>query len=170
VGIAATAVAALAFAVGAGRYALRHRRRSTFALMAVPVAIAAVWLGGLQLIQSGNGSIGHLTLSTAWLLLGLAGIAGATQAVVSVVKSTEFEERTWRIGGGAAAAVVAAMVVATGATITWSLVIREAMARTGGGADSLVITAIMAVTTVRAVLALISTRRAAPAADAPAVA
>jgi hypothetical protein len=170
VGIAATAVAALAFAVGAGRYALRHRRRSTFALMAAPLAVAAAWIAGIAIIPSSSRSIGHLALGTAWLLIGVAGIAIATQAVVSVVKSTEFEERTWRIGGGAAAAVVAAMVVATGATITWSLVIREAMARTGGGADSLVITAIMAVTTARAVLALISTRRAAPAADAPAVA
>jgi hypothetical protein len=52
------------------------------------------------------------------------------------------------------------MVVATGATITWSLVIRSALAGSGGGADSLIITAIIAATTVRAVIALIGARRA----------
>jgi len=169
VGVAATAVAAVAFAIDAARYALRQRRRRTFTLMSVPLVVAALWIGGIQLIPSGSRSIGHLAISTTWLLLGVAGIAAATQAVVSVVKSTEFEDRTWRIGWAAAAAAAAAMVVATGATITWSLVIRTALARISGGADSLVITAIMAVTTVRAVIALISTRRAAPA-DEPAVA
>jgi hypothetical protein len=168
VGVAATVIAAVVFAADAARYAWRCRRRSTFVLMAVPPVVAAGWLGGVQLIPSGNSSIGHLAIATAWLLLGVAGIAVATQAVVSIVNSTEFDERTWRVGGAAAAAVTAAMVVATGATITWSLVIRSTQA--GNGNDSLIVTAIMAVTTVRAVLALISTRRAVPAPDGPAVA
>ena len=169
VGVAATVVAGLVFAVDAARYALRSgRQRKTFMLMAVPPVVAAVWLAGTKFIASGPRSIGHLAIGTAWLLLGVAGIAVATQAVVSLVKSSEFEERTWRVGGAAAAAVTAAMVVATGATITWSLVIRSALERTGGGADSLIVIAIMAVTTVRAVTALIGARRAPT--SAPAVA
>jgi hypothetical protein len=168
VGVAATVIAAAVFAADAARYALRCRRRSTFVLMAVPPVVAAAWLGGVQLIPSDTRSIGHLAIATTWLLLGVAGIAIATQSVVSIVKSTEFDERTWRVGGAAAAAVTAAMVVATGATITWSLVIRST--HPGNGNDSLIVTAIMAVTTARAVIALLSTRRAAAAPDAPAVA
>ncbi len=92
----------------------------------------------------------------------------ATQVVVSIIRSTEFGEVTWRIGSAAAAAVTAAMVVATGATITWELVIRAAQPPADGGDGALVITAIMAVTTARAVLALIRIRRV-PAGE-PAVA
>ncbi len=46
-------------------------------------------------------------VSTGCLLLGVAGIVAATQAVVSIICSTEFDERTWRIGGAAKAAVTA---------------------------------------------------------------
>lgn len=124
VGVAATALAAVAFAIDAIGYARRCSRRSTFVLMAVPAVSASAWIGGLRLLPADNSTVGNLTLSVVWLLLGVAGVAGSTQAVVAVVRSTEFTERTWRIGGVAAAAVTAAMVVATGATITWGVVER----------------------------------------------
>jgi hypothetical protein len=77
-------------------------------------------------------------------------------------------ERTWRIGGVAAATVTAAMVVATGATITWGVVERASQAHRGDASGWLIVTAIMAVTTARAVTALISARQ--EAAAKPAVA
>ncbi len=159
VGVAATAVAAIAFAIDAIGYARRCSRRSVFVLMAVPVVVAAGWIGGLRLLPSGNLTVGHQALAIGWLLLGVAGIAGSTQAVVTVIRSTEFTERTWRIGGAAGAAVTAAMVVATSATITWGVVEQVSQARRGDTSGWLVVTAIMAVTTVRAVIALIGARR-----------
>jgi MFS family permease len=159
VGVAVTAVAAVLFAVDAGRFALRSGRRRILLLMAVPVAVAALWIGGLRLIPAGGHSAGNLALATGWLLLGVAGIAVSTQAVVSVLRSAEFGERTWRAGGAAAAAVVAAMVVATGATIIWGIAVRTSLAHPGDATGWLVVTAVMAVTTGRAVLALLSTRR-----------
>lgn len=163
VGVATTALAAVTFAIDAIGYTRRCGRRSAFVLMAVPVVIAAAWIGGLRLLPADNVTVGDLTLSVVWLLLGVAGIAGSTQAVVTVVKSTEFTERTWRIGGVAAAAVTAAMVVATGATITWGVVERASQAHRGDASGWLIVTAIMAVTTVRAVIALISARKEAVA-------
>jgi hypothetical protein len=168
VGVAATAVAAIAFAIDAISYARRCGRRSAFVLMAVPVVIAAAWTGGLRLLPFGNITVGHQALAIGWLLLGVAGIAGSTQAVVKVIRSTEVAERTWRIGGAAAASVTAAMVVATGATITWGIVEQVSQAGRGDTSDWLVVTAIMAVTTTRAVIALIGARR--QAAAKPAVA
>jgi hypothetical protein len=159
VGVAATAVVAIAFAIDAIGYARRVSRRRTFVLMAMPVVIAAAWIGGVRLIPSGNVTVGHQALVVGWLLLGVAGIAGSTQAVVAVIRSTEFSERTWRIGGAAAAAVTAAMVVATGATITWGIVEQVGQGHRGDTSDWLVIAAIMAVTTVRAVIALIGARK-----------
>ena len=159
VGVAATALAAIAFAMDAIGYARRCGRRSTFVLMAVPVVIAVAWIGGIRLLPSSGVTVGHEALALGWLLLGLAGIAGSTQAVVTVIRSTEFVERTWRIGGVAAAAVTAAMVVATGATITWGIIERASQANRGDTSDWLIVTAIMAVTTVRAVIALIGARR-----------
>jgi hypothetical protein len=168
VGVAATAVAAIAFVVDAIGYARRCGRRRTFVLMAVPVVIAAAWIGGLRLLPADSLTVGNLTLGVGWLLLGVAGIAGSTQAVVTVVRSTEFAERTWRIGGAAAAAVTAAMVVATGATITWGVVERASQAHPGDASGWLIVTSIMAVTTARAVIALIGARRT--PAETPAVA
>jgi hypothetical protein len=167
-GVAATGLAAIAFAIEAIGYASRSGHRSTFVLMAVPVVIAGAWIGGLRLLPADNFTVGNLTLGVGWLLLGMAGIAGSTQAVVTVIRSTEFTERTWRIGGVAAAAVTAAMVVATGATITWGVVERASQAHRGDVSGWLIVTAIMAVTTARAVIALISARR--EAAPDPAVA
>jgi len=159
VGVAATAMAAITFAINALGYARRCGRRSTFVLMAVPVVIAGGWLGGLRLLPAGNFTVGNLTLAVGWLLLGVAGIAGSTQAVVTVIRSTEFSERTWRIGGVAAAAVTAVMVVATGATITWGVAERASQVHRGDASGWLIVTAIMAVTTARAVIALIGARR-----------
>ncbi len=162
VGVVATAVAAAAFVVEAARYARRQRRRSTFALMAVPPVVAACWLGGLRLIPGGTHSAVGLGVSVGWLLLGVAGIAGSTQAVVTVIRSSEFGERTWRTGAVAAAVVTAAMVVATGATISWGVAERSSQAHPGDAAGWLVVVTIMAVTTVRAIIALIGARRVAP--------
>jgi hypothetical protein len=160
VGVLATALAAVVFALDAGRQALRTHRRSTFVLMALPVLIGAAWLGGLQLLPPDNHTAGKLLLAVGWLLLGVAGIAAATQAVVSVIKRSEFSDRTWRAGGAAAAAVVAAMAVATGATITWGVAFHASLGQSGDLSGWLTVTAIMAVTTVRAVIALLGTRRA----------
>lgn len=103
-----------------------------------------------------------MTVAVAWLLLGLAGVAASTQAVVRIVRTCDISQATWRIGAGAASAVAAAMLVGTGATIVWGLAFR---ASAGHGADAsgwLIVTAIMAVTTARAVLALLSARRPTP--------
>lgn len=159
VGVGATALAAIAFAMEAIAYARRCGRRGALVLMALPVVIAGAWLGGLRLLPAGDFTVGDLTLGVGWLLLGVAGIAGSTQAVVTVIRSTEFTERTWRIGGAAAAAVTAAMVVATGATITWGVVERASQAHQGDASSWLIVTTIMAVTTARAVMALIGARR-----------
>ena len=158
-GVAATALAAVAFAIDAIGYARRSGRRGTFVLMALPAVIGAAWIGGLAVLPAGFFSAGNLTLDVVWLLLGVAGIAGSTQAVVTVIRSAEFAERTWRIGGVAAAAVTAAMVVATGATITWGVAERASQAYRGDVSGWLIVTAVMAVTTARAVIALISVRR-----------
>jgi hypothetical protein len=153
-GILATGVAGLAFAFDAIRYAIRTGRRRVFALMAVPVVVAAVWLGGLQLLVADQSASG-LSIAVGWLLLGVAGIAASTQAVVTVIRTAEFQPRTWKIGGVAAAAVTAAMVVATASTIVWGIVERMGAASPGDASDWLLVTAVMAVTTVRAVIALL---------------
>ena len=159
VGLAATAIAAVAFAVEAARAARTQRRYRTFALMAVPLVVAGVWLGGTQLLGSGSDTTARMTFAVFWLLLGLAGIAGATQIVAKIVRMTDFSAATWRIGSAAATAVTAAMLVGTGATITWGLAFRAAQGHNPG--DSwLIVTAILAVTTGRAAIALIGSRRA----------
>ena len=158
-GLAATAIAAVAFAVEAARAARVQRRYRTFALMAVPLIVAGVWLGGTKLLGSGSDTTARMTFAVSWLLLGLAGIAGATQIVAKIVRTTDFSAATWRIGSAAAAAVTAAMLVGTGATITWGLAFRAAQGHNPG--DSwLIVTAILAVTTGRAAIGLIGSRRA----------
>lgn len=168
VGIAATVIAAVPFAIEAARYARSHDRKVTFALMAVPPVSAAVWLGGAALFSHARASTGSLTFGVFWLLLGLAGIAGSTQAISKIITTTEFAATTWRIGSVAAAAVAAAMLVGTGATIVWGLAIRSAQGHSAGASGWLIVTAILAVTTARAVIALIGSRRAAAPAPAPA--
>ena len=159
VGIAVTAVAAVPFAFEAGRYARKHRRNRTFGLMAVPPVVAVVWFAGLHVISGGSATTGRLTAALLWLLLGLAGIAGSTQAVSKILAATEFSPTTWRIGAGAAAAIAAAMLVGTGATIVWGLAFRASQVHPGDAAGWLAVTAIMSVTTARAVIALIGSRR-----------
>lgn len=161
VGVAATAVAAVAFAIGAARDARARQRWSVFALMATPIVVAAAWIGGIRLLPGASSSAGPMTASVLWLLLGIAGIAASTQAVVTVVRSTEFSPRTWRIGAVAATAITAAMLVATGATIVWGIAFRTSQAHPSDASGWLTVMAIMAVTTARAVLALIGARRAA---------
>ena len=174
IGVAATAVAAVVFAFDAARFARSHRRRSTFVLMAAPVVIAAGWLGGLRLVPVATDSAGNLAIAVGWLLLGVAGTAVATQAVVKVVRSTEFSDRTWRVGAVAGVVVTASMVVVTCSTIAWGLAEQASAPRPAGASNWLVVTAILSVTTVRALLALLGARRAAtpagPATDKPAVA
>ncbi|HYS32579.1 MAG TPA: hypothetical protein VEM58_09980 [Streptosporangiaceae bacterium] len=169
VGVAATVVAAVPFAIEAARYARANRANRTFALMAVPPVTAAVWLGGVRLLGHGSDSTARMTIAVIWLLLGLAGIAASTQAVARIVTTTEFAERTWRIGAGAAAAVAAAMLVGTGATIVWGLAYRASQGGASRAQGWLAVTAILAVTTGRAVIALAGSRRAAASAE-PAVA
>jgi hypothetical protein len=160
VGVAVTAIAAVPFAFEAARYARSHRRNSTFALMALPPATAAVWLGVIQVVGRVNSTAG-MTFAVVWLLLGLAGIAWSIQAVVRIVRTCEFSRTTWQLGAGAAAAVTAAMLVGTGATIVWGLAFRSSQGHTAGASGWLIVTAIMAVTTARAVIALIGARQAA---------
>ncbi|MDR2985016.1 MAG: hypothetical protein LBV34_09260 [Nocardiopsaceae bacterium] len=167
VGLAATVVAAVPFALEAARFAREHNRNSIFALMAVPVVTAGIWLGGAEIASRSN-STSSMTFAVIWLLLGLAGIAASTQAVVSVVRTCEFSGTTWRIGAGAATAIAAAMLVGTGATIVWGLAFRASQGHSAGASGWLIVTAIMAVTTARAVMALLGARRA--PAPAPAVA
>lgn len=162
-GVAATAVAAVVFAVDAARSARRQRRPGPFILMAAPIVIAACWVGGLALLPQANGTPAGLAISVGWLLLGLAGLAAATQAVVKVVRSTEFTPLTWRIGGAAATIVTAVMVIVTCATIAWGVAEQTSTPHPGDASNWLVVTAIMAVTSVRAALALAGTRRAAAA-------
>ena len=149
------------FALEAARFARANRKNSVFALMAIPPLTAAIWLGGVQVIGRSN-STTDLTMAVVWLLLGLAGIAASTQAVVRIVRTCEVSKTTWRIGAGAATAVAAAMLVGTGATIVWGLAFRASSGHGAGAAGWLIVTAIMAVTTARAVLALVSARRPAP--------
>jgi hypothetical protein len=94
-----------------------------------------------------------------WLLLGLAGIAASAHAVSTIVRTCEFSRTSWRIGAAAATAVTAAMLVGTGATIVWGLAYRSSQGHVAGASGWLVVTAIMAVTTARAVIALIGARR-----------
>lgn len=155
VGVAATVIAVVAFAIGAVRDARARARRGTYFLMAVPPVAAAVWLGGVRLLPKGSGPGG---LDVFWLLLGVALIAVSTQAVIMIIKACEFDTAIWRIGGAAAAAVTAAMLVATGATITWGLIIRPDLPQRGDAGSWLIITVIMAVTTARAVIALVGAR------------
>jgi len=159
VGIAVTGVAAVPFAFEAARYARKNRRSSTFGMMAVPPVVAVVWFAGLHFISSGSATTGRLTVALLWFLLGLAGIAGSTQAISKIVAATEFSRTTWRIGAGAAAAIAAAMLVGTGATIVWGLAFRASQVNSGDAAGWLGVTAIMSVTTARAVIALIGSRR-----------
>jgi hypothetical protein len=167
VGVGATAIAAVPFAFEAARYARSHQRNSIFALMALPPATAGIWFGGVQLLGRAN-STSHLAFGVLWLLLGLAGIAASTQAAISIVRTCEFSRTTWRIGAGAATAIAAAMLVGTGATIAWGLAFHASQGHTAGASGWLIVTAIMAVTTARAVIALIGARRT--AAPQPAVA
>ena len=160
VGLAATAIAAVPFAIEAARYARAHHMNRVFALMAVPPVVAGVWLGGVPLATHGHATTVRLTVSVLWLLLGLAGIAASTQAVARIVMTTEFSAATWRIGAAAASAVTAAMLVGTGATITWGLAFRASQGHTAGASGWLVAIAVFAVTTGRAVIALIGSRRA----------
>ena len=169
-GLAATVIAAVPFALDAARYARASHRNSVFALMAVPPVTAGLWLGGVQLAGRADSTSG-MTFAVVWLLLGLAGIAASTQAVISIVRTCEFSRTTWRIGAGAATAVAAAMLVGTGATIVWGLAFRASAGHSAGTSGWLIVMAIMAVTTARAVLALLASRRQAPTpAPAPAVA
>jgi len=167
VGVAATAIAAVPFAFEAARYARSRRSNSIFALMALPPVTAAIWLGVVQVVGRANSTAG-MTLAVAWFLLGLAGIAGSIQAVVRIVRTCDFSRTTWQLGAGAAAAVTAAMLVGTGATIVWGLAFGSSQGHIAGTSGWLIVTAIMAVTTARAVIALIGARRA--AAPQPAVA
>jgi len=158
VGLAATVTAAVPFALEAARYARANGRNSIFVLMAVPPVTAGIWLGGVQLAGRAN-STSAMTVAVIWLLLGLAGIAASTQAVISIVRTCEFSRTAWRIGAGAASAVAAAMLVGTGATIVWGLAFRASQGHSAGASGWLIVTAIMAVTTARAVIALASARR-----------
>lgn len=164
VGIAATAIAAVPFAIEAARRAREQHRNSVFVLMALPPAAAAIWLAGAALLSGTDQGTADMTVGVVWLLLGLAGIAGSTQAVARIVTTTEFSRATWRIGSAAAAALTAAMLVGTGATIVWGLAFASAHGHSVAGSGWLIVTAIFAVTTGRAALALIGTRRA-PAAE-----
>src|SRR5260221_13807675 len=95
VGIAATVIAAVPFALEAARYARSHQRNSIFTLMAVPPGTAAIWLGAVQLTRRAN-STSDLTVAAVWLLLGLAGIAGSAQAVSAIARACEISRPTWR--------------------------------------------------------------------------
>src|SRR5271166_3367804 len=54
VGLAATAVAAVPFAITAARSARASGNHRTFVLMAVPPVVAAIWLGVLRLVSMGS--------------------------------------------------------------------------------------------------------------------
>jgi hypothetical protein len=168
VGLAATAIAAVPFALEAVRFARANHKNSVFALMAVPPLTVAIWLGGAELVGRADTTT-NMSVAVVWLLLGLAGMAASTQAVVTVVRTCDVSPATWRIGAGAATAVAAAMLVGTGATIVWGLAFRASAGHGAGASGWLIVTAIMAVSTGRAVIALLSARRAAPTpAPAPA--
>ena len=154
VGLAATAVAAVPFALEAARYARANHKNSIFALMAVPPLTVAIWLGGAELVGRADTTT-NMSVAVVWLLLGLAGMAASTQAVVTVVRTCDVSPATWRIGAGAATAIAAAMLVGTGATIVWGLGFRASAGHGAGASGWLIVTSIMAVTTARAVLALL---------------
>ena len=157
-GVAATALAALAFAVGVARDAHARGRRNAYALMAVPPLVAAGWLGGVHVLPR-DGRPGAAEL--VWALLGVAGIAACTQLVIYLTKTSELTELTWRIGTVMAVAVTAAMVVATGATIAWGLLLRTVQVplHAGPAGTWLTVTVLMCVMTARSVIALIRVRQ-----------
>ena len=156
VGIAATLVAAVAFAVPAARQAVRERRPGTLALMAVPPVTAAVWLAVLRFVISpaGSGPV-RLALGAGWLPAGIAAAALSLFAVGRIVRATTFSATTWRVGVAAAMTVTIAMLVATGATLAWGLAIRTTQAPPADAAGWLTAIAIMAAATGRAVVALL---------------
>jgi hypothetical protein len=166
VGLAATVIAAVPFALEAARYARANQRNSIFALMAVPPVTAGGWIGGVQLGGAQSvwpaSSTPGMTFAVTWLLLGLAGIAASIQAVVHIVRTCEFSRTAWRVGAAAATAAAAAMLGGTGATIVWGLAFRASQGHSAGASGWLIVTAIMAVTSARAVIALLSARRPAP--------
>lgn len=155
-GVAATALAALAFAIGVARDAHARGRRKVYVLMAVPPVIAAAWLGGAQLLPR-HGRPGAPEL--AWALLGVAGIAVSTQIAIYLTRTSELTELTWRIGTVTAVAVTAAMVVATGATIAWGLLLPTVSLHVVPAGGWLVVTVLMCVMTVRAIIGLIRLRQ-----------
>jgi hypothetical protein len=159
VGGVVTAIAAVVFAIGAVRYARAHGRRRIYLLMAIPPVSAVVWLGGLKLLPAGALTMLHAGLAIIWVLVGVALIAVSTQAVVTITRTAELDERTWRIGGVTASVIVAAMLVATGATITWGLLQHSSQLHTGPQSGWVLTTVIMVVTTARAAIALIGSRR-----------
>ena len=161
VGIAATGMAAIIFAIAAVRDARANRRPRMYALMAAPLLIAAAWIGGLRVIFTQFSGSAVAVAGAFWLLAGVAGVAAATFAVSKIIETCTFTASTWRLGGIAATTVTAAMVVATGATMAWGLAIRTGWAPTHPSTDALgwlTVTAIMAVMTGRAAIALIGTR------------
>ncbi|MHB1432797.1 MAG: hypothetical protein ACYCVZ_11855 [Streptosporangiaceae bacterium] len=156
VGIAATVVAAVAFAVPTARQALRERRPGTLALMAVSPVSAAVWLAVFRFVISPAGAgPARLALGVCWLLAGLAGAALSLFAVGRVVRATTFSAAIWRVGVAAAMTVTIAMLVATGATLAWGLAIRTAQAPPADAAGWLTAIAVMAAATGRAIVALL---------------
>lgn len=156
VGIAATLVAAVAFAVPAARQAVRERRPGTLALMAVPPVSAAAWLAVLRFVigPAGAGPV-RLALGACWLQVGLAGAALSLFAVGRIVRATTFSAATWRVGVAAAMTVTIAMLVATGATLAWGVAIRTTPAPPADAAGWLTVIAIMAAATGRAVIAML---------------
>ncbi len=171
VGCVATAVAAAVFAVAAARFAHASGKRSIYYLMAVPPVAALLWIGGLKLLPGGPGSAGDSGFAVLWLLLGAAGVAVSTQAVITISRTCELDEMTWRVGGVMAAVVAAAMLVATGATIAWGIVLGNDALPGGPLSGWLLVTVIMAAATARAVIALIGARRSGGAlAERPATA
>ncbi len=163
IAVAATAVAAVVFAVSVARGAAPERRRGTLALMAVPPVIAvtwiavAIWLAHARLRQSTG-----FPIAIGWLFVGVAGIAVATVVVTRLIKGAEVSPRTWQVGVAAAVTVAGAMVVAAGATLAWGLLMRSSQAAIGSPGDVtgwLMVSAVMIVTAGRAVIALASLRR-----------
>jgi len=165
VGVVATVVAAVPFCFEAIRHARAAGKRGTLALIAVPPTTAVVWLAGVRLLPTGPLRTTDLRVAVIWLLLGVAGVAVATQAVVKVVRASEFSDRTWRVGYVCATAVTAAMLVGTVATIAWGVAFHDTAPLLGGagaGGDLtgwLAVTVIMTVTSGRAIIALANTWR-----------
>jgi hypothetical protein len=158
VGVAATAFAAVAFAIGVARDARARGRKNIYLLMAVPPVVAAVWLGGVQVLRH-SGPPGPDGLVLLWALLGVAGIAVSTQVVIHLTRTSELTELTWRIGTVMAVVVTAAMVVAAGATIAWGLLLRTVQLHIVPASGWLAVSVIMCVMAARAILALIRLRQ-----------